>query len=267
MERKKIFKIIFLILAVLLVLFSINEFFYKSFKNIVFSVSSPFQKFFWSLSNTSNDIFESIFNLKNIKIENTELKKENLFLKGELLKLKKIREENNQLRRALDIGLGNEFSLIYAEVISKKPTEDSLLISKGRQDGVKNGIAVVSEEKILIGRINEVFDNFSEVRLISHKDFTFSIEIEIKEDKKISAISKGKGNFNIDIELLPKEVEFKRGNLVLTNGLGGIFPENLLVGEIASFKKAGLQPFSQAKLLPYFKTLNLEKLFLIEPKK
>ncbi len=268
----KIFKIILLILLLFLVFVILNKFFYQSFKNAVFLISSPIEKVFWRGSNAFSQWLEGFFEFKKIKIENENLKKQILSLKREILKLKDIEQENEKLRKALNLNLIQEYNLILADVISLKSEEDSILINQGKRGGVKQNMSVITEEKILIGRTEKVFDNFSQVALISQKNFTFSVKItrntkrkeKEKNEEEILGIAKGKGNFKIWIELIPKKTEIKKGDLITTSFLGGIFQENLLVGEVKTVKKNNLESFQQAEIEPYFKKLKLDKVFLIK---
>lgn len=257
-----------------------NKFFYQEIKNLSFIVS-PMEKLFWQKGNNFFQWLESVFKTKQIKLENQKLKKENFFLMNQVLELRDIEKENKTLKRALGLGINQEYNLILADLISKKTEDDSILINKGRKQGVKEDKTVITEEKILIGKIGKVFDDFSQVLLISQKDFNFSVKI-IQDIttiattttttsvnttaiifEEITGMAQGKGNFKIDIRFLPKEAEIKKGDLVATSILGGIFPKDLLVGEIKDIKKNDIEPFQQGEIRPYFKEIELEKVFII----
>lgn len=259
----KIPKIILVAAVLLLLLLSINEFLYSRLKNTTFSVLSPLQKFLWRAQKDLSRFPEALFNLKTLKIENQELQKENFFLKNQIAELQSLKEENKDLREALALGLENDFQLILAEVVSKKSQEDAILINKGREDGIEKGLPVISKEKVLVGRIGKVFDNFSQVILISSDGFTFSVEIEAGEERILGA-GKGKGVWKLRVEFLPKEIDIEKGNLVVTSVLGGIFPENLLVGQVTGLRKTAPEPFQEAEVRPYFRELDLKRLFILK---
>jgi len=266
----KFLKIILVIFFLCLIFIIINKFFYQFLKNTLFLAFSSLERVFWQGSNAFSQWIEGFFQFKEIKIENEELKRENLFLKGEILKLKMIEEENKKLREALNLDLSQEYNLILADVISLK--EDSLLINQGRRGGVKKDMPVITEEKVLIGKIGKVFNNFSQVKLISQKDFSFSVKIiknkewrkNNKEKEEILGMAKGKGSFSIKLEFVSPGLKIKKGDLIVTSWLGGIFPENLLVGEIKKIKKDSLGSFQEIEIEAYFKKLKLDKVFLIK---
>lgn len=260
--RPKRFKTILIIILILLVVFGLNKLFGQTLKNSFFSFFAPLQKFLWQQSESCSNLFNGFFNSKILKIENENLRKENFIFKNEILRLKSFQQENETLRKALEIELQKDFKLILVNVLSKKSEEDSILINRGEKDGVLAGMPLISEEKVLIGKVGKVFSNFSQVDLISKKDFIFSVEVQNEENSILGAI-RGQGNFRIKIELLPKDAQVKPGDMVSTSMLGGIFPKNLLVGEIKSIDKAAPKTFQQGEVMPYFRKIDLEQLFLI----
>ena len=198
--KLKIFKIIIVIIIVFLIFLALNKFFCQTLKNTVFLISEPVQKLFWQEQNIFSQWLKNLFQSKNLKRNYEELKKENLFLKSEILRLKDEELENKELRKVLDLDLKKEFKLILADVISKKIGQDSILINRGSKDGVSEDMTAITSDKVLIGKVEEVLDDFSQVKLISEKNFTFSVEVETDEGPVLGACN-GYGNFKVKIEL------------------------------------------------------------------
>ncbi|MDI6883011.1 MAG: rod shape-determining protein MreC [Patescibacteria group bacterium] len=253
---------ILLIVLIISLLFLLNKFGGKEIRNNFYLISSPLQKFFWQIGKELSEISKIFFEIKNLKKENEKLLKENLKKEKELILLKTLEEENKFLKKALDQKLEKKFQLIMAEVISKDSEGDFILINKGKKEGVFKNMPVITEEQVLLGKIGEVFDNFSKVRLISDKDFTFDIEIST-EKEMVLGIAKGKGNLKIEFQLIPREAQIKEGDIVGTSNFGGNFPKNLLIGEIKTFKKSDVEPFQEGEIEPYFTKINLMRLFVI----
>ncbi len=232
----------------------------KEVRNFFYLISEPIQKFFWRVGDRVSDFFELITEIKNLKKENEELKLRIQELMSEIVALKELKKENETLRKALGIGLEKEFKLVLAQVIGKDIFKDSILVNKGSRDNISKGLPVITEQKILIGKIKEVYENFSKVILISHQESSFDAKIL---EAEIYGVVKGKGNFKIFLELVPKEKEIRERDLLVTTALGGIFPKGLLVGEIKEVKKSDIEPFQQAEIKPFFDLKELEKLFII----
>jgi rod shape-determining protein MreC len=251
-----------IIFALLLVFFLILNltFFGEGVKNFFYLISSPVQNIFWEAGARISGFFEFVVGMKQFKEENEELKLQVQNLLAENEALKDFKEENEILREALDIGLEKEFQLIIAQVVGKDIAQDFILINKGDRDNILEGSPVVTQQKVLIGRIDKVYKNFAKVLLISHSQSSFDGEIA---DSKILGMVKGRGNLRVSFDLIPKEEEIKEGDLITTSALSGFFPSGLLVGKISRIEKADPEPFYQAQLTPFLNIGELEKVFII----
>ena len=258
-SRRAFYK--FLILILFLILFlSFSNIYQKEVRNFFYKISEPFQKFFWKAGQKFSFFIDAFTEIKTLKEENERLKKENQRLLAELSLLKEVQKENQILRKSLNLGLEKEFKLTLADVIFKDLSEDSILINKGRKHGIKEGLPVITQEKILIGRVFEVYEEYSKVLLISNKKSSFDGKIA---EKEILGQVRGKGNLKISFDLVPREKEIKEGDLVETSALGGIFPSGLLVGKIKKVKGSDIEPFWKIEIFPLFELDKLNKVFII----
>ncbi len=251
---------VFAVLAVLIIV--VLNFFQKDVRNFFYFISSPIQKAFWRAGDRVSDFFEIIAEFKNLKEENESLKSELQKVLAENALLAELKKENETLRQALDVELQKDFKLIFAQVIGKDVSGDSLIIDKGLKDGIAENLPVINSQRILVGRIsyNEVYDNFSKVQLISDKESSFDAKIL---DKEIYGVVNGKGNFKLFLDLIPQDIEINKGELLVTAAKAGIFPEGLLVGEVKEVKKSDIEPFQQIEIAPSFDIKELEHLFII----
>jgi len=251
-------KIIIIIIGLLLI-FSLN-FFQKEIKGFFYFISSPIQKTLWRTGDRVSDFFETISEIKSLKRENEELKLKNQELISQIAQSIELEKENEVLKEALGIGLEKEFKLALAEVVSKDISQDSILINKGSKDGITENCPVITQQKTLIGKIDEVYENFSRVILIFNKESSFDVQIS---ETDISGVVKGKGNLQLFLDFVPQEKEIKEGDFIVTTSLGGIFPKGLLVGQIGKVLRSDIEPFQQAKIRPAFDIKELETVFII----
>lgn len=251
--------ILFFSILVIVVIVVLNLF-PKQVRNFFYLISAPIQKNFWYGGEKISDFFEVIFRTKDLNRENKELKLKIQALEAENVALRELKKENEILRGALEIDLEKEFKLTLASAIGKDIAEDFILIDKGAKDGILENLPVITQQKVLIGRIGYVYRNFSKVFLISHPKSSFGGKVQ---ENEIFGLVKGKGNFKISFELIPKEKEIKEGDLVITSALSEIFPVGLVVGKISQVKKSDLESFQMAEIQPGFNIKDLEKLFII----
>jgi rod shape-determining protein MreC len=234
--------------------------FSKNVKNFFYLVSSPVQKNLWQQGQKISDLFETIAEIKNLKKENEELKLRNQELMVQIAQLIELRKENEILRTALGIGLEKDFKLNLAEVVGKDISQDSILINKGSKHGIPKNFPVITQQKALVGKVSEVYENFSRVMLISNKESFFDAKI-LEND--ISGVVKGRGGLQLLLDFVPHEKEIEEGDIIITTSLGGIFPQGLLVGQIEKVEKSDIEPFQQAKIKPAFDIGKLKTLFVI----
>ncbi len=253
---------LFIIIAI--VFFAFLNFFQNQIKNSFYLISSPIQKTFWNAGQKFYTSFETIYEIKNLKIKNQELKQENNRLLSEIASLNELVKENETLRKALDIELEKEFKLILADITSKDTSQDSILINKGLKDKILNGMVVITEEKVLLGKISEAYKDFSRVALISNKESTFSGEIlATSSEEKISGIIQGREKSSLSFIRIPQDKKIFEQDIIITCALGGNFPSGLLVGKIKTVKKSDTEPFQQAEILPFFNIKKIQKIFII----
>jgi rod shape-determining protein MreC len=240
-------KVVLLLATFILVIFLLNLY-QNQVRNFFYLVSEPIQKTLWGARKAQ------------MEEENVKLRLQVQELLSETGRLFELERENKVLREALGLGLQREFNLILSQVTGKNIAEDSLIINKGAKAGVKNDTPVITQQKVLIGKIDEVFENFSRIQLISNKKSSFDARVLGRE---VQGLVKGGGNFKISFDLVPQYEEVKEGELITTTALGGIFPAGLLVGQIKGVKKSDIEPFQQIEISPAFDIKQLDYLFII----
>lgn len=247
------------VIGIILFVFFLAFPFQKVLKNFFYTFSFPLQNQLWMIGKSASSFFSGILNKAKLEKENQQLRAENQRLLYEIFFLKQLEKENEMLRKALDAGLKEKFSFKIAKVISKDFLQDTLLVDKGIEDGISVGLPVITENKVIIGRIIKTYKNFSKVELISAKNFSFDVKI-----KEVYGKGEGKGNLQVKIEKLPSEAKIEEGEIVFTSGEGGIFPEGLLVGKIIKVKKSDVEPFQEVEVELFFKISDIENLFIVE---
>ncbi len=211
--------------------------------------------FFFSnqLSNAFFKVLSPIHDITGEEREDLLDQKERLTSK--IIELTVLEEENEMLRNALNLSLEEDFDLILANISSKDISGDSFVINKGAEDGISSGMIIITEHKVLLGRVIEVFDSFSRIKLITSIDNSFDVEI-LKRDAfgllsgtKISLVEKDKG-----IEV---------GDAVVTAPLGGVFPSGLFIGLVSSITKDEAEHFQELEITPFFNIKRIKKVFII----
>jgi len=259
---KKILKFAITILLITGLFVFINRFAGNFLKNSFYKISAPIQKAAWKTGDWVSDAMVLPFRLGVLRLEYQEIAKQNLLLKEEIIGLKYLNEENAALRAALKFSVEQKLQLALVNVLSQDSQSSFLIIDKGRKDGLSDGLAVVTAEGALAGRIENTFDDFSQTLLITAKSSSFDIEIQ-SEEGSILAVAKGGGGYDLFFELVPQDVVIKNGDLVKTTSLSGKFPKNIIIGEVAGLQKADASSFQRGQVIPYFLESASNELFVI----
>lgn len=165
-----------------------------------------------------------------------------------------LEEENLELKRMLELDL-QSYRTIYANVISRQiDWYQEIIIDKGKIDGVQLDMAVISNQG-LIGRISEIRDSSSVIKLLTSNSNDMKIAVDIKtEANTIHGILNGylEEESSILIDNISKNYDIKVGDKVYTNGLGGIYPSGIYIGTITEVDYNPLGLNKIAKIKPDF---------------
>ena len=233
----------------------INSFLKDSLKNFVYTKSESLMASLWNRGS------EQAFSNKNQEELNKKLIEENQKLLSQLADFEKIKEENNFLRNSLDIGKNKDFDLMLGRVISKDILSDSLLINIGSEAGAKKGFPVIISDKVLLGKIVDVYPSYSRVMLITQKNNLIDVEIP---DSEIFALSRGSGNLSFNLDMVARNKELKEGSLVLTSAMGGNYPAGLLIGKVKNIKKIDNEAYQTAGIEKVFDLSTVNNIFVIK---
>jgi len=206
--------------------------------------------------NTLEDLRVSLSDRSSIIDENKKLKEENIKLKSDLQKVYKLDAENKRLYELLGSYPDRQRNFLFADIIatSTVPDRHQIIINKGSDDGVNVGDAVADPNGIIGHVIRDQFFS-SEILLISDLEHAIPIEIINTGER---AIAYGTGDMNrLEIRSIPPNSRAQRGDVVITSGLGGRYPEGFPIGEISvidrkegeNFLTINLTPFADLKII------------------
>ena len=105
-----------------------------------------------------------------------------------------------------------------------------MIINIGSNAGVKEGLAVISEEGLFIGKIYDVNYDFSTVLLVTDNHSKVAASI-LNKDKTIGIIE-GKYGLSCKMNLIPQNEEIQENDLLITSGLETNIPQGLVIGQV-----------------------------------
>lgn len=181
-------------------------------------------------------IFENIGDIKNTYEQNKQLKvhlDKYMSVETELQDLKK---ENEELRDILKKEESlRDFTSIQATIIARNPDHwhEYITLNKGKTDGVKEDMAVITA-KGLIGKIKSTSQFTSTVLLLSALDRKNRISAVVQGKENVYGLIEGYDDEKdaLMLKRIPSKAKIKVGRNVETSGLGGVFPEGLVIGKV-----------------------------------
>lgn len=259
LRRLSKYKTFFLTVVVALALISLIKYtgferpFLNSTEAFFRELLAPVQGAVMKAASKVDSFFNAAFSFMKLRSENERLKKVIEDLKEENAVLKEYREENIRLKRLLDLKetLNEHYSLTAARVIGRNPENwySTLTIDKGFRDGIRKNMPVISDRG-LVGRIASVSANTSEVLLITDREGAVAAMIQ---QTRTPGVVEGLGPNTDELQLihLPYDAPVGKNQVVITSGLGGVFPKGLRIGYVKGvypeanglMKRAVIEPF------------------------
>lgn len=181
--------------------------------------------------------------------DNERLRRENLILQGRSQQMASLQAENVRLRALLNSSALLRDDVLVAELlgVSPDPERHQLILNKGARDGVFVGQPLIDAEG-LMGQIVEVSSGTSTALLIT--DVTHSVPVQVNRNG-VRAIAEGTGALgSMEVRHVSPTADIQAGDLLVTSGLGGRFPEGYPVAVVKEVERNTGEPFARVVAVP-----------------
>lgn len=197
---------------------------------------APFQRAAAAVSNGVSSLWEKYTNIDAILEENEKLTTENAELRGQMVDYDKLKAENEAYKALTNIQEQHpEMSYVSSFVIGRDPLDSfyGFTLDQGSLDGVEANDAVTSDEGYLLGVVTEVDLTSCKVMTILHPSFNAAGVVSRTRD---NGIITGSADYAAEglciLSNLSRSTLTKADDQVITTGLGGVFPPDVLVGVV-----------------------------------
>lgn len=203
-------------------------------------VASPFRAAGSAVSGWVETVSDHFASVDNLQEENSELKKHVAELERDLRKAQKDSEENERLRKLLNLRQKREDFVFEASSIVGRSTsnwESTMTLNKGTSCDIAIGDCVVNEEGFLVGVVTDAGLNWSTVTTILDTNSQLGATVFRTGENtvamgELSLMHEGK----LKLSYLEDESSLVNGDLILTSGLGGHYPSNLVIGSVKDIR-------------------------------
>jgi rod shape-determining protein MreC len=230
-------------------------------------VLTPLQKVTSALSGGAASVWEKYTSIDDVMDRNEQLEAENAELRQQMVDYDRIKAENDAYKALARIqDTNSEASYVSAFVIGRDPLDEfgGFTLDQGSTDGVAVNDAIISDRGYLLGVVVEVDATSCKVMTILHPSFNAAGVISRTRE---NGIITGSADYAADgqcvLTNLERATEARKGDQVITTGLGGVFPANLLVGTVQEAVPEQSGKSSSAVILPGADPRTVKHVFII----
>ena len=230
-------------------------------EQILVEMTAPFQRFVTHTIHYVEGLWLKYFALVNLRNENEGLKKEIDALRMENYRCREVLSTNKRLQELLHFAETSSWPGSAAQVIGRDPSGwfESIIIDKGKKSGFKVNMPVVDARGV-VGRLVSVSPNYSKALLIIDQNSAVDCIIQRSREK---GIVKGISEKICKLEYVVKTGDVVIGDMVMTSGMGRVFPKGLPVGEVIEVKSSPGELFLDVTIRPMVDFSKLEEVLII----
>jgi len=236
--------------------------YFSSASNVFTGSLGNLQAWFSARYMAVQDFFTSPRDMASLRQTNAELEAEVAELQSQVIQLQQEVGQTQVLAALVDFSrLRPENKYAAAAVIGRDPSPflHYVIINRGSNEGILRGMPVVTHQG-LIGRIDAVIADAARVQLITDPASSVNVRLQNAETE---ASLVGSITGDLTLELIPQDIDIERGDLVLTSGLGGGYPPDLIIGQIVNVRRRDFDLFQQATVQPVVDFNQLELVLVI----
>lgn len=240
-------------LIALLLLFLLPAGCTAGIKGFFRDIITPVQSLILKAGRSLKEGADTVRGFGGLAEENRRLSEEVIHLQARLSVLENLENENRRLREQLDFRNHQSRDLIACHVAARSVNNwwQSIRLDKGSRSGVRPDQAVIVPEG-LVGRTSDVSAYSAEVLLLS--DPACKISARVSRTGSFGIISgygtNSKGYPLARMRFIHKDIPVKPGDEVVTSGLGGVFPKDLLIGYIEEVHMEETGLYQYADIIP-----------------
>jgi rod shape-determining protein MreC len=236
--------------------------YFSSASNVFTGSLINLQSWFSSRFFAVQDFLTAPRDIASLRQRNAQLEADVSKLQAQVIQLQQEVGETQILASLVDFERANpENDYKAAVVIGRDPSPflHYVIINRGSNDGILRGMPVVTDQG-LVGRVDAVIADASRVQLITDAASNVNVHLQNAETE---ASLVGSVTGDVTLDLIAQDITIEAGDLVLTSGLGGGYPPDLIVGQVVNVRSRDFDLFQQATIQPVVDFNRLEIVLVI----
>lgn len=230
-------------------------------RQAILLVMTPFIKVTAVVVGSVTDVWRDYVDLRGLQGENKRLRQEVGTLSRRIEQLEEQALETQRLQRLLALREVPQAQTLTARVAGKDATNwfKTILVDRGGLDGVRRNQPVVAPDG-LVGRVVEVTPASAKVQLLTDP---VSAVGGLIQRTRVTGIVSGNLGAGTRVRYLPLMANVAVGDLVVTSGMGGVFPKGIPIGRITAVERRSGALFQEASLQPTVDLSRLEEVLIL----
>jgi rod shape-determining protein MreC len=228
---------------------------------LVVEAVSPLQQGAVSAADAVAGVWYGYLDLIGVRQQNERLQEDVRRLRAEVVGYREDRLANARLRKLLAFKETSGLSLLSAQVVGRSATPwfRTVMIDRGSRDGVLRGMTVVVPEGV-VGRVISASGGHAKVLLANDRNSAIDALVQ---RSRVQGIFVGAGDGMGSLKYVARRDDLRRADLVLSSGLGGVFPKGLPLGvvEEVATERAGV--FKVVRVRPTVDYGSLEEVMVV----
>jgi rod shape-determining protein MreC len=206
-------------------------------------------------------IWLDYFQLVNVRQENKRLSREIDSLKMENSRYRELLATYERLRELFYVKEKINLPAIEAQVTGMDPSGlfKSIIISKGKAAGLRLDMPVIHTRGV-VGRIVSLSKHYAKVLLIIDQNSAVDCLVQ---RSRARGMTKGLTGNICKLDYVAESSDVSVGDVVITSGLGGVFPKGLTIGHVSKINKASTDLFQDIEITPAVDFSKLEEVLVI----
>ncbi len=217
-------------------------------ENVTLNVTAPVQSALHDVTRPVADWVNNLTDASGLSSENQKLRAENERLTNELARAREaaVQQQNQADLDAVRKQFPND-TFLDASVVSRDTSNvrSVVAIDRGKSDGVKEGMIVVTEGRSLVGTVTKALNDYAWVTLIT--DPKSAVSALVQESRAEGVVA---GNYDgaLNMEFVGQGAAVKQGDFVLTSGVGGGYPAGIVIGRVSTVQKTDQDLFQNVRV-------------------
>ena len=227
----------------------------------VLDIAAPVQRMIALPLEFLQDAWRQYVSILDTGEHNDELRSRLVLLEEENLQLREALVASGRLERIAEIRADFEVPMLSSELVGVDPSPwfRSVLVDRGQTHGVRSGMPVISELG-LVGLVTATSSRAAKAMLVLDRQSAID---GIVQRSRSRGIVRGRGTDQLDFEFVVRGSDVRIGDVVISSGLGGVYPKGIRIGEVSSVSDPGSKLLQTAKLVPAVDFGRLEQVFVM----